>query len=315
MGNSTKTTQPITLPSWKVERIFAGPHERIDWGLTMFSVQDFWRYTKGKDIKVAVLDSGIDLFHPDLKDAILDKCDFTDSDSGPYDVRGHGTHICGIIAARENNYGIIGVAPSCQLLVGKIINDSGYVHPDTVVKGIHWAIKKKADVISLSIIFQYPDEDIHQAILDAIDAGIFVICAVGNKGPHPGTVTYPAAYPETLAVGSINKNYRVSSFSSAGWEVDIVAPGEKILSTFPPKRLAEMSGSSMAAPFVVGVTALMLAKHRQYGGNTSIKTQKELKEHLQKTAINILADGKEDPQTGVDPYYGHGLINPKKLLS
>ncbi|MFY7805575.1 MAG: S8 family peptidase [Limnoraphis robusta] len=297
----------FVLPPYKVERVLVAAAEVIDWGLEMFAIPNLWKQTKGKGIKVAVLDTGIALKHPELVDAVEDARDFTKSPSGPSDIEGHGTHVAGIIAARENRGGVVGVAPEAKLLVGKVLGDNGYGTAQQLVNGIRWAIDKKADIISMSLGSPLPSEEMHAAIKAAVQAGIFVICAAGNSGPNLETVEYPAIYPETIAVGAIDRTRRVAQFSSRGKAVDIVAPGDNILSTYPPRGVAVLSGTSMATPFVSGVVALMLSKHRSFGGQTAVKTQAELIEHLQKTAIDA-------GMPGFDPYYGFGLINPEALL-
>lgn len=226
---------------------------------------------------------------------------------GPSDIDGHGTHVGGIIAARQNGGGVVGVAPEAKLLVGKVLGDNGYGTAQQLVNGIRWAIDKKADIISMSLGSPIPSYEMHEAIKAAVEAGIFVICAAGNSGPNLDTVDYPAIYPETVAVGAIDRTRRIAQFSSRGKAVDIVAPGDNILSTYPPRGFAALSGTSMATPFVSGVVALMLSKHRTFGGQTAVKTQAELIEHLRKTAIDM-------GMPGFDPYYGFGLINPEALL-
>ena len=297
----------FVLPPYKVERVMVAASEIKDWGLEMFGIPNLWRQTKGEGIRVAVLDTGIALKHRELVDAIEDARDFTNSPSGPSDVDGHGTHVAGIIAARQNGGGVVGVAPEAKLLVGKVLGDNGYGTAQQLVSGIRWAIDKKVDIISMSLGSPVASNEMHRAIQAAIEAGIFVICAAGNSGPNLDTVDYPAIYPETIAVGAIDRSRRIAQFSSRGKAVDIVAPGDNILSTYPPKGFAVLSGTSMATPFVSGVVALMLAKHRRFGGQTPVKTQADLIEHLRKTAI----DGG---MPGFDPHYGFGLIDPEALL-
>lgn len=300
--------EPIfTLPPYKVEQVFTTMAETIDWGIEIVGVPNLWRQTKGENVKVAVLDTGIAFEHPDLKDAILDAKDFTNSRSGPSDLQGHGSHCAGTIAARENSSGVIGAAPLCKLLVGKVLGDNGSGSSNAVASGIRWAVDKGADVISMSLGSSVSSPQIHEAVKDAVAAGVFIIAAAGNEGPSLDTVGYPGAYPETVAVGAISQNRKIASFSSRGNMVDIVAPGDKILSTYPPRGLATLSGTSMATPLVAGVVALMLSKHKSFGGVSPIKTQKDLMEHLRRTAIDL-------GPSGYDPSYGAGLINPEQLL-
>lgn len=295
------------LPPYKVEKLLLATAETIDWGVKLLGVPSLWRETKGEGIKVGVLDTGIALEHPDLKSAILEARDFTCSPSQAYDAQGHGTHVSGIIAARRNANGIVGVAPESKIIMAKVLNDEGSGTSSDIVAGIRWAVETGADILSMSLGSPEPDEEIHQALLLAISKGVFVITAAGNEGPELDTVGYPAGFPEMVAVGSIDRTKKLSSFSSRGRQVDIVAPGDQITSCYPPRSYAVLSGTSMATPFVSGVVALMLAKHRKLGGKTPIETQQDLIEHLCRSADDA---GK----AGFDPLYGCGIINPAKLM-
>ncbi len=294
----------------RVESVVVSASEAIEGGLHMLSIPPLWQETQGQGIKVAVLDTGIAYNHPDLSEAISECEDFTDSKAGPADLDGHGTHVAGIIAARKDGNGVVGVAPMAELLIGKVLGDNGTGSFEALEKGIHWAVNRKADIISLSLGSSLYDESVHKAIKKAVEKGIFVICAAGNHGQDLDAVQYPAKLPETVAVGAIDRHLNVTAYSSRGDRVDIVAPGEKVLSTYPPKIFAVLNGTSMATPFVSGVVALMLAKHRNpdYDSKTKVETQKDLIEHLRKTAIDI-------GPTGPDPDSGFGLINPEDLLS
>ncbi len=302
------SNEPIfSIPAFKVEQVYTANSQTVDWGVELLGVPNFWKYTKGKGVKVAVLDTGVTCTHPDLKDAIIAAKDFTNSRCGISDFNGHGTHVAGIIAARDNAVGVVGVAPESELIIGKVLGDDGTGSAEMVANGIYWAIEKGANIISMSLGSPYPSQKIYKAIHTAIEANVFVICAAGNSGPNLDTVEYPGAFDETIAVGSIDRRKKISYFSSRGKTVDVVAPGDQILSTYPPRGLAKLSGTSMATPFVAGVAALMLAKHKEYKGQTPINTQKDLEDHLRRTAIDL------GPK-GFDLSYGYGLINPEQLL-
>ena len=293
------------LPPYKVEKVLLSLSESIDWGIELLGIPNFWKHTKGKGITVAILDTGIALNHPDLKDAILDTKDFTDSLSGVYDQEGHGTHVAGIVAARNNGHGVIGVAPECKLLIGKVLGDNGFGKADAIAAGIEWAIASGADIISMSLGSNAPFPIIQKAIEKAIDKNVFVIAAAGNDGLLDN-IDYPGAYEGVITVGSIDRRKQLSSFSDWGVEVDVVAPGDEITSTYPPNITATISGTSMATPFVAGVAALVLSKHRQYGGKTKLETQEQMRKHLIKTAIDL-------GPNGFDKGFGFGLLNPVKL--
>ena len=301
-------SQPIyRLPPFKVDKVMLATAETIDWGLKLFGIPPLWKETQGEGTKVGVLDTGIALEHPDLQPAILKAQDFTRSPSAAYDAQGHGTHVSGIIAARRNAKGIVGVAPQSKIITAKVLNDEGSGTSSDIVAGIHWAISSGADILSMSLGSPEPDEDIHQALLLAISKGVFVITAAGNEGPDLDTVGYPAGFPEMVAVGSIDRRKRLSQFSSRGRQVDVVAPGDEITSCYPPRSYATLSGTSMATPFISGVVALALAKHRKMGGKTPLRTQQDLIEHLCRTSADA-------GLAGFDPLYGCGIVNPAKLI-
>lgn len=309
MSANAAAPGPIfTLPPYRVEQVFTTYAETVDWGLKLLNVPGLWRLTKGSGVKVAVLDTGCALQHPDLKDAILKAKDFTRSPSGAADVQGHGTHCAGVIAARENSSGVIGVAPEAGLLVGKVLGDNGSGKVKAVAAGIDWAVAQGAAVVSMSLGSNAGSDDLQAAVARAEAAGVFMICAAGNEGPGPDTVGYPAMYPNTVAVAAVDRLRRVAKFSSRGNRVDIAAPGVDILSCYPPRGLAKLSGTSMATPFVAGVVALMVAKHRTYGTDTDLKTHADLIRHLKDTAEDLGAAGR-------DPASGWGLIDPARLLA
>jgi subtilisin family serine protease len=266
-----------------------------------------WAVTKGSGVRVCILDTGIDFNHPDLKDAVEDMKDFTGSKSGPYDVNGHGTHCAGIIAARSNSVGVIGVAPESKILIGKVLDDNGFGTMNYIKEGIEWAIAKKADIISMSLGAYSGDANLEAAIKKAFDAGIMIIAASGNDGLRD-FISFPARYKECIAVGSINKLKQKSNYSNGGADLDVLAPGEEIFSTFKGGLYVKLSGTSMATPFVAGIAALILSKHKLVGGQTPINNNNDLFNHLTKTAIDI-------GLPGFDFETGFGLINPNKSVT
>lgn len=295
------------LPPFTVEARLVSLAETVDWGLSLYGVPDAWRESRGAGITVCVLDTGIDDAHPDLAGAIVGARDFTRSRSGPLDRNGHGTHVAGTIAARQNALGVIGVAPECRLLVAKVLSDDGSGSAEGVAAGIDWACASGADVLSLSLGSREPSEEIRAAIERAAAAGKTVVCAAGNEG-RDDSVNYPARWAHTVAVGAVDRHGRLAPFSSRGAEVDLCAPGEDVLSTYLHGAYAKLSGTSMATPFVSGVVALMLAKHRRLRGATPVDERDEIVEHLLRTTTDA-------GPTGKDPHYGYGLIHPAAALA
>lgn len=299
------------LPPYEVEPVAASSlAETFDWSLSLYGVSELWKQTEGDGIKVAVLDTGCDLQHPDLLGAIGDAADLTGrSLFGANDQQGHGTWCCGLIGARANDVGVRGILPRCELLVGKVLGDDGSGSETSILRGIEWAAARGAQIISMSLGGPSPMPRV-QAAIRAFTAQPqrFVICAAGNDG-LPDSVNFPAVYDETIAVGAVDAEGNLTRFSSRGREVDIVAPGADMLSTVPRRAggYAKMSGTSMATPFVAGIVGLMLAKHRKQGGQTGLETVGDLYDHLLRTA-------KDAGPVGRDDGYGMGLIDPGKLL-
>lgn len=296
------------LPPYRVRMVQTALSETLDWGLRFAGVEEEWSLGRGEGVRVAVLDTGCDLEHPDLREAVLACEDFSGSCSGARDVQGHGTHCAGVIAARQNLVGVIGVAPQCQVIVGKVLGDDGSGASSAVAAGVDWAAEQGADVISMSLGSRDASQDIRRALERAVQAGKFIVCAAGNEG-RPDSVGYPAAWDDlAVAVGAIGPDGRLANFSSRGRQVDVCAPGVDVLSCWPGGRYAKLSGTSMATPFVAGVVALAVARQRQLGGSATLRTQADLIGQLQRTAIDAGAPG-------ADAEYGFGLVNPKRLLA
>lgn len=223
----------------------------------------------GEGITIAVIDSGCDINHPNLKDRIIGYRNFTSDDrydpNNVTDYLGHGTHTAGIIGASDiGEKGIIGVAPKCNLLILKALSKNvGKVA--WVIEAIRYAIEQKVDIISMSLGCKSSDAEMHRVIKKAIDRGICVVVACGNDGDNKANtieINYPAGFNECIAVGSIGYSKKKSRFSATNKEVDLVCFGEGynsrgVLSTFPNGLYKEMKGTSMACPFVSGALALL----------------------------------------------------------
>ncbi|MEH7887191.1 S8 family peptidase [Bacillus sp. JJ1609] len=233
-------------------------------GVELIQAPQIWNETKGKGITVAILDTGCEISHPDLKDRIIGGRNFTDDDrSNPdlySDYNGHGTHVAGTIAASENLAGVIGAAPEASLLIVKVLNKAGSGKYEWIIKGIHHAIEQKADIISMSLGGPSDVPELHAAIQAAVENNILVVCAAGNEGDGDDSTNefaYPGCYNEVISVGAINLERGSSDFTNSNNEIDLVAPGEGILSTYLNGKYATLSGTSMAAPHVSGALALI----------------------------------------------------------
>ena len=254
-----------------------------------YYVQDHLNYT-GRNITVAVIDTGIDYTHPDLGGyfgegyKVKDGYDFINEDSDPMDDNGHGTHCAGIVAANGN---IKGIAPDADLLAVKVLDSEGRGNISDVLAGIDWAVANGADIISLSLGWNEQPNDgmepLDLIVNAAVEKGIVVVAAAGNEGPGTGAIAYPASAEKVISVGASDDRGTVNTdddivadFSCRGpsafgrFDPDVVAPGVGIYSTVPsascelcdPSGYKSLQGTSMATPHVAGAAALLLEYNR-----------------------------------------------------
>ncbi|SDX72233.1 S8 family serine peptidase [Paenibacillus sp. CF384] len=249
---------------------------------------------KGKNIKIAVLDTGISQ-HPDL--SISGGVSYVDGTSDYHDDNGHGTHVSGTIAALDNNIGIEGVASQSLIYAVKVLDQNGSGSYSKVIEGIQWAIDNDIDIISMSFGGSENSQILHEALIEAKDKGIILVAAAGNKGIGEETEMSPALFPEVISVGAVTKSHKRSVFSSTGAEIDLVAPGTDILSTTNSGAYGELSGTSMSVPHVVGSAAAIWSDNPQLTSN-------EVVNKLYETATPL----------GEANQYGHGLINLAKAV-
>jgi hypothetical protein len=215
---------------------------------------------------------------------------------GRNDPNGHGTHVAGILgAARGNGEGISGVAPGVQILPVRVLDETGNGDDDELAFGIIWAVDNGADILNLSIGGAIPSTLLEGAIDHALANGVLVVVAAGNDGATGNEPSYPAAYRQVLAVGSIDSSDRRSIFSNTGAYLDVAAPGSWIVSTWPGGRYQTSSGTSMAAPFVAGAAALLQARTGLQGTDLGAR---------------LVADATDLGSAGFDEEFGAGLVNP-----
>ncbi|PKJ52295.1 peptidase S8 [Bacillus sp. SN10] len=261
----------VTLKPIQAKTLYENT-QKISEGIKMIKAMDVWGISeKGKGIVIAIIDTGCEINHPDLKGNIIGGYNFTEDDnSSPYiykDYRGHGTHVAGIIAASDNRKGIVGVAPESKLLILKVIDKNGVGSYKNLIKAIEFSInwegpnKEKVSIINISLGGPLPDEKLYTTIKKAKNKGIVLIAASGNEGDgneNTNEISYPGFYKEVIQVGSITKDKKPSKFSNTNINLDFVAPGENIISTHLNNDYVQLSGTSMAAPHVAGAIALII---------------------------------------------------------
>ena len=284
--------------------------QKCNWGITAFNLPKMWQSSQGEGVKVAVIDTGCDLQHPDLVENLLSGKNMINEKKDPIDGNGHGTHVAGIICASNNDFGVVGVAPKCKVIPIKVLDDNGNGDLITVANGIKWAIEQKVDFITLSLGSPSPVQQVRKAIQAAEAKGIVTFCAAGNAG-KTHEIFYPANYPETIGIGSIDQNLERSGFSCTGQDLDFLAPGNQILSTVPESWYAILSGTSMANPFAVGVAALLLSWNRKNGNKIKLNCSEDYRKVFKKHTFSV-----KDPNFAKNKFFeGFGIIDPKDVVS
>lgn len=307
------------------------------WGLKMINCDKAWDLTKGSaEVVVAIVDTGVDLNHPDLKDKLLagfdmvnltdvpaeEGCvwegDFSTRDDDPDDENGHGTHCAGIAAGiPDNGQGIAGVAWNCRILPVRVLANircteggQSYVTGSGVFSdiadGIIWAADHGAHVISLSlggyVEKTMPEPEPMKSALDyAVAKGCVIAAAMGNDGANlddEAVYNYPSRYGKLIAVGAVDKNGKRADFSNFGDYKQVMAPGVGILSTYFGSRYEQLDGTSMATPFVAGLAALIKSVNPHL-------TPPEVIDLIRQTSSKSDQYGKE---------FGYGIIDALKAI-
>lgn len=279
---------------------FGALSQQQNWGIDFCKINEAWRQTTGSGIKVAILDTGI-VDHPDL--FWTPDSAFNESMDPNYldEKSGHGTHVAGIVAAKNNEFGVVGVAPDCTIIPIKVLNNNGGGSFESIRKGIIKAMEVGADIITMSLGSPSPpppQSKIHETIIEATNKGIIVLAAAGNDG---GATNYPAKYPEVIAVGAIDDQGNLASFTSGDLDVDSVGPGVDIYSTFLNQGYAKMSGTSQATPFIAGLCALCLSFTRNNPHLPQINNYIDMLK-----VLDMLSDDEKYVQNGGPKKWGFG---------
>ena len=277
----------------------------LPWGVDRIDAELAWATSTGAGVKVAIVDTGIDMDHPDLVanikggfNAIAPRGRYDDPNNFD-DDHGHGSHCAGIVAAVNNDIGVVGVAPDAWLYGVKVLGKGGTGKTSDCIEGIQWCADNGMDVISMSWGSSTYDQAINDACEAAWNAGCVLVSSAGNSGVESPD-GYPSAYPSVMAISATDSSDNMASFSNYGAEIELAAPGVSVYSCYKEGGYVTMSGTSMSCPHVSGVAALILAAYPSY-------TNEQVRQTLWNTAEDL-----GDP--GWDIYYGYGLVDAEAAV-
>lgn len=274
------------------------------WEITKFKIPEYWNQSRGEGVIVAVIDTGVDFNHEDIKNNIVSGKNFVESNSDPMDVCGHGTHVSSTIAAEDNGYGIVGVANKAKIMPIKALDDSGNGKMQNIVSAIKFAADSNVDFITMSLGSPKPSKAIEDAINYAVSKKCIIFCAAGNSGPNHD-IMYPAKYNGTISIGAIDKNLSRTNFTCSGDSLDFLAPGHDIIGCVPNNNYSLMSGTSMSNPYAVGLASLLLSYNRREK-KYKLDSYNDYIEVFKTTAKDL-----EDPRyKGNKRYQGYGIMYP-----
>ncbi|WLW56355.1 type VII secretion-associated serine protease mycosin [Streptomyces sp. YU58] len=289
------------------------------WALDAMYTQEAWRTTKGAGVTVAVLDTGVEVDHPDLVGNVLTGKDMIGfgAKEGDRPWARHGTAMAGIIAGHGhgvgNADGVMGIAPEAKILPVRVILEDGdparakarSTRGNALAQGIRWAADHGADVINLSLgddsASAHPEPAEDEAVQYALRKGAVVVASAGNGGEKGDHISYPAAYPGVIAATAVDKFGTRASFSTRRWYATVSAPGVDVVIADPDHKYYEGWGTSAASAFVSGAVALLKAAHPDL-------TPAQIKKLLEDTARNAPSGGRDDSR-------GFGFIDPAAALT
>jgi len=258
------------------------------WGVVKVQAPQAWDVTTGSSsVSIAILDTGVDLDHPDLANKIIGNIDFSNSGTTD-DVYGHGTHVAGIAAAITNNgIGVAGLGYSCTIMNVKVLDNNGMGAYSWIISGIIWAADNGAKIINLSLGAAYASSALEDAVNYAWSKGVVIVAAAGNNGDT--TPMYPAYYTNCIAVAATDANDAKASWSNYGDWVDVAAPGLSIYSTLKDNSYGYLSGTSMASPCVAGLAALVFTVVGDSNGDGFLND--EVRARIETTCDDISVSG------------------------
>ncbi len=296
------TYTPLVLESFTAELIADDTEYQATWSVQHIGSKEAHdRGITSREVKVAVIDTGIDYNHEDLNANYRGGYDFIYNDADPMDDswNSHGTHIAGIIGAEANGIGVVGVAPEVSLYAVKSLDGGGFGTPGTIVAGIQWAVDNGMDIVNLSI--SGPDSPVLQEACDAAyEAGVLIVAAAGNT--FSGAATFPDAYDSVIAVTGTDLMDQRGFFAPIDPKVELAAPGLSIWSTSQYNGYTELHGTSQSAAHVTGTAALVLSAGVGDANNDGRVDNRDLRQRLQTTAVDLGEPGR-------DEQYGYGLVS------
>ena len=269
--------------------------EIVTWAVERVNALEYHQITKGNGIKIAVIDSGVNVNHPDLINNIKTGYNFIDNNYDVNDDCDHGTCVSGLIAAESNDFGMLGIAPESFIYPLKVLHKvdgnrcSGYI--SDVVQAIEWSIENNMDIINMSLGSSSQLHSVEIALDMAYDAGILIVASAGNDGNKSicddnDCVCYPASYDSVIAVSAMTRTDTIASYSSRGPEIELTAPGTSVYTTASNGEYRWFSGTSCAAPIISGVAALLMAKYPE-------KTNVEIREKLIEICMDLGQEGRD----------------------
>lgn len=303
---------PMVLGRYPPPAIPNDSYYSSQWGLSKIYAPLAWNYSKGAGLIIGIVDSGVDLNHPDLYGKLLPGYNYVNNSDIPQDDHGHGTHVAGIAAALTNNaVGTAGIGWEAKIIPVKVMTSSGTGYVSWIASGIAGAAAQGAKIINISLGGENYSDTLLRAVNYAASLGALVVAAAGNCG-DPATyrlngcssfnpVIYPAAFPNVLAVGATDAGDQRAAFSSYGYFVDVAAPGVNVLSTLWDDTYYRASGTSMAAPLVSGMASLVWAR------NPGLV-------HSQVADV-IMGSADDLGPAGWDGFFGYGRINAVRAVT
>jgi subtilisin family serine protease len=279
------------------------PDLYLQWGLAKIQAEAAWEETTGSsDVVIAIVDTGVDLNHPDLNDKIVPGWDFVNDDNSAQDDHGHGTHVAGIAAAEtDNNRGVAGMSWGARIMPIKVLRYDGDGYYSDVAQGVQYACNHGASIINLSLGGSNPSSTLKDALEQAYAGGCVIVAAAGNSGENK--VDYPARYGEAIAVAATDQADAHVGFSDTGPQVEVAAPGVDIYSTLwtpSSHTYGWKRGTSMSTASVSGLSSLVWTLCPEL-------TNAQLRDVLKSTTKDLGA-------TGWDPYFGYGRIRAQEAV-